>query len=147
MTNTASTRLRIKKCPSSVMKLATICTLLLVLVISIALAIPAPLRAAYPQHVRQNSQSKVEAVEKVDAQRGDYYYYYETPTYYYYETPTYYYYETPTYYYYETPTYYYYETPTYYYYESPTYYYYETPEYYYRQQQPQVNVEQVEASS
>jgi len=81
------------------MKLATICTLLLVLVISIALAIPAPLRAAYP-HVRQNSQSKVEAVEKVDAQRGDYYYYYETPTYYYYETPTYYYYETPTYYYY-----------------------------------------------
>jgi len=59
--------------------------LLLVLVISIALAIPAPLRAAYPQHVRQNSQSKVEAVEKVDTQRGDYYYYYETPTYYYYE--------------------------------------------------------------
>jgi len=59
------------------------------------------LRAAYPQHVRQNSQSKVEAVEKVDTQRGDYYYYYETPTYYYYETPTYYYYETPTYYYYD----------------------------------------------
>ncbi|EME31855.1 uncharacterized protein Gasu_09270 [Galdieria sulphuraria] len=145
------------------MKPVTVCIFLLALVISVAFAIPAPLKAARAhQHVRQDAQAKVEAVDKVDAKRGEYYYYYETPTYYYYyETPTYYYYETPTYYYYETPTYYYYETPTYYYYyetptyyyyyETPSYYYYQTPEYYYdyyeRQQQSTANLEQVEASS